>query len=154
MQERICPYCEKHFHPSRFHPEQRVCSADRCQQRRRADYHRKRLFEDPAYRDDCGRSRAKWNERNPNYSKQRRAKLRVSKQEAVENPLIGELQQLLKLLRKNSAKKDSALLASRCSADVWLIERGGPDVIKKSTARVQVILLCGVPVASAPLPKR
>jgi hypothetical protein len=138
MKEKTCPYCDQPFLPSRYHPEQQVCSAPKCQQRRRANYHRKKLAEDPAYRDDCERSRADWRERNPDYAKVRRAKRRASRQDKPEDPLIAELQRLLKLLRKNSAKKDSALQVSRCPADLWLIESTGPNTSKKYLAVLHI----------------
>lgn len=144
MTERTCPYCNQAFRPCRFHPEQRVCSTAQCQQRRRADYHRKRLAQDPAYRDDCNRSRAKWRERNPDYLKRRPARPLVPKGEGLEHLLIAELRQVLKSLGKNSAKKNSALSGIRCAADFWLIAPQMLTTAKKNVANVQIIVVCGV----------
>ena len=53
MKDRICRYCTQNFSPSRYHPDEQICSSAECQRRRRADYHRKKVFEDPAYREQC-----------------------------------------------------------------------------------------------------
>jgi hypothetical protein len=73
MKQPVCPYCAQEFIRSRFHPDQVVCSSLGCQRRRRADYHRKKLAEDPEYRAQSEDSKAHWRKNNPNYLKQYRA---------------------------------------------------------------------------------
>ena len=53
MNDKMCRYCIQKFRPSRYHPDQQVCSSADCQRRRRTDYHRQKLIEDPAYREQC-----------------------------------------------------------------------------------------------------
>jgi len=67
MTVKICTYCRKKFECSRYHPDQQVCSSKECQRRRRTDYHRKKLQDDPVYREQCLDSQRKWRERNPEY---------------------------------------------------------------------------------------
>jgi hypothetical protein len=72
MVERRCGYCERVFQPSKFQPEQSVCSQPECQQRRRVDYHRQRIASDAEYRQGCQDSSRKWRTRNPGYWRRRR----------------------------------------------------------------------------------
>jgi hypothetical protein len=48
-------------------PDQKVRSSRDCQRRRRTEYHRKRLVEDAAYREQCRDRQQKWREKNPHY---------------------------------------------------------------------------------------
>jgi hypothetical protein len=70
MRQTVCAYCEQKFRPSPRHPHQRACSSTECQQRRRADYHRKKLATDFEYREQCRDSQKKWRERNTSHIKQ------------------------------------------------------------------------------------
>jgi hypothetical protein len=100
MKEKICPYCKKAFQASRYHPDQAVCTSNKCQRRRRADYHRKKLVGDPLYREQCRDSQKNWRERNRGYMKQYRAGLRAEGRAQSQNPiLLEELRRLLDLLR-------------------------------------------------------
>ena len=67
MEEKVCRYCIHKFRPSRYHPDQKVCSSGDCKRRRRTDYHRKKLVEDPDYREQCRDSQQKWREKIPHY---------------------------------------------------------------------------------------
>jgi hypothetical protein len=74
MVERRCLYCQQVFQPSKLQPRQAVRSGTDCQCRRRAEYHRKKLTDDPAYREVCRDSPRKWRSRHPDYWKQYRQK--------------------------------------------------------------------------------
>ena len=70
--EKICPYCREPFVPSRYRPDQRVCSQPAC--RRRREYHRRKQQTDPLYRQVCLDSQQKWRARHPEYQKSYRLK--------------------------------------------------------------------------------
>ena len=72
MREKTCVYCKQKFCPNFYHPKQRACSAVKCQRRRRADYHRRKLATDSGYREQCRYSQKKWWDKNPNYLKRYR----------------------------------------------------------------------------------
>ena len=65
MEKKPCTYCKQEFYPSRYRPDQRVCSSTDCQRRRRTDYHRQKLATDPVYQEQCRDSQKKWREKNP-----------------------------------------------------------------------------------------
>jgi hypothetical protein len=62
-----CPYCRELFTPSRYHPDQVVCSGRECQRQRRTDYHRQRFKTDPSYCEQCRDSQQQWREQHPEY---------------------------------------------------------------------------------------
>ena len=43
-------FCRQPFVPSPYRPQQLVCSAQECQRRRRAEYHRRKRHADSVYR--------------------------------------------------------------------------------------------------------
>jgi len=67
-----------------------------CQRRRRNDYHRKKLNEDPLYREQCLDSQKKWRNKNPGYLKNYRA-------EHKKSGLLRELYRLTDLVKNNVA---------------------------------------------------
>jgi len=72
MGERLCRYCEKTFQPSKYQPQQTVCSESLCQKRRRTEYRRQKLKTDEEYRQVCRDSSRKWRSENPDYWKRYR----------------------------------------------------------------------------------
>src|ERR1039458_211388 len=140
MEENVCRYCIHEFRPSRYHPDQKVCSSRDCQRRRRTDYHRKKLVEDAVYREQCRDSQQKWCEKNPNYMKRywadRRAGDRLS---AKKSHLTSELNRLLKLVKNNSAVDLRSLDAS-----IWLISTDGLCE-KNNLASAKIIIVQGIP---------
>ena len=143
MEDKTCRYCIQKFRPSRYRPNQRVCSSADCQRRRRTEYHRKKLIEDPAYREQCLDSQKKWREKNPHYMKRywarRRAQDRLSEKR---HPLTSELQRLLNLLKNNTALDLRSLDAS-----IWLIGPNGFNE-KNSLASAKIIIVQGIPRSS------
>ena len=99
VKRKVCPYCLQEFLSSRFHPDQIVCSALDCQRRRRTDYHRKRLEEDTAYRDQCDFSKSVWKEKNPNYQKLHRAAARKARD--ARSAACARIDGLIGLLRQS-----------------------------------------------------
>ena len=67
MRTPVCPYCREPFSPSRYRPDQAVCSAPGCQRERRAAYHRQKLAVDAEYREQCRESRRQWRKQHPDY---------------------------------------------------------------------------------------
>lgn len=69
---RQCPHCQQDFTPSRFRPAQEVCSAKVCQDRRKAESHRKRKAADPVYAEVCRDAQRQWRQAHPDYQRQYR----------------------------------------------------------------------------------
>jgi hypothetical protein len=67
MRTHQCPYCHDNFTPSRYRPDQAVCSAPECQRQRRTAYHRRKLEDDALYREQCRESQRHWLEQHPDY---------------------------------------------------------------------------------------
>ncbi|GEM_PF-1282619 len=143
MEEKVCRYCIHKFQPSRYHPDQKVCSSGDCQRRRRTDYHREKLVEDPVYREQCRDSQQKWREKNPHYMKRYWADRRAGDRRNAKNSrLTSELNQLLKLVKNNSAVDLRSLDTS-----IWLVS---PDGLceKNNLASAKIIIVLGIPCSS------
>jgi hypothetical protein len=139
MSDKICKYCTREFRPSRYRPDQQVCSLAGCQLRRRTDYHRQKLATDAAYREQCRDSRAKWREKNPEYMKRYAARRRVQAQNDTKPPLIEELRRLLKLVKNNVALDLRSL-----DANVWFVFPRKLLSEKNTLARAKVIIVQGL----------
>lgn len=135
MSDKVCRYCEKSFLPSRYRPDQQVCSLDDCQRRRRTDYHRHKLAEDPAYREQCRDSQAKWRAKNPDYMERYRARHRPSSQTA-KTRLLQELRQLLQHVENNVAQNLKSY-----DARVWLLFPNTGAHEKNNSARPEILVL-------------
>ena len=140
MEERTCKYCNEKFRPSRYHPDQQVCSSGDCQRCRRTAYHRKKRVEDPLYQEQCRDSQKKWRENNPHYMKCYRAKRRAGGRFIVNkrSNLTGELRQLLKMVKNNTALDLRSLDAS-----VWLVSPNGLLGKKNSLGSAKIIIVLG-----------
>src|SRR4029077_3145715 len=127
--------CGRGFRPSQYHPEQQVCTAPACQRQRRTEYHRRKLAEDSAYREQCRDSQRKWREQNPTYMKTYVAARRD--QVVEENPSVfaNRLRKLLRIAKNNVAVD---LCAS--NAKIWLFV---PDAsaAKNILASAQIIVI-------------
>ena len=144
MKKRICPHCRQEFTPDRFHPEQVVCSFPPCQQRRRNEYHRRKIAADPAYRDLCENSRTYWKEKNPDYLKQYRAKSKGGKTVATKNEsALEEVLRLLRHVKNTSAKDNSALTVTRCFVEVLWVAAADASGAKNNIAKAKVIVFQG-----------
>jgi superfamily II DNA helicase RecQ len=123
MRKKTCLYCHRHFSPSPYHPTQAVCSSPKCQRQRRSDYHREKLRDDVAYRDQCRDSQKKWLAKNPNYMKKYVAKRpkRFSKTEIAR--LLSELQRILR-----SEKNNVVFTLRPMPSRVWLV---CPDKLRR-----------------------
>ena len=134
--DRKCPYCKNLFVPSRYRPQQRVCSRKKCQQRRRREYHRRKLAEDSVYRQTCRDSQQKWRDRHPDYQRQYRSghpeyvqKNRQSQPERDRRRRLGRL-----------VKNTLAFPVSNLSAEVYLCHEENGDLVKNNLASSQVYI--------------
>jgi hypothetical protein len=128
-----CRYCRELFTPSRYHPEQTVCSGSACQRQRRTDYHRQRIKDDPSYRAQCRDSQQKWRDRHPDYM----PNYRKRRQNRPETPLAESADSLPRLLElvKNSA----AVKLTSYPAAVWLIS--SDETVKNILAHAKLVLI-------------
>ncbi|HVN78729.1 MAG TPA: hypothetical protein VMW38_07010 [Terriglobia bacterium] len=133
MPAKVCLYCKKKFQPSRYRPDQRVCSSADCQRRRRNDYHRNKLATDPIYREQCRDSQKDWRARNPSYMRHYRAR------PAGDSDLTGELRLLLE-----SVKNNVALDLKSIDGRAWLVFPSGMALEKNTLASAKIIVLQGI----------
>jgi len=111
-----------------------------CQRQRRTEYHRKKLAEDPVYREQCRDSQKKWREKNPAYMQSYRAERRT--QEHSNGKRSGLIRDLHRLL--NLAKNNVALDLRSIDASIWLVCPNGVVSAKNNLASAKVIILQGV----------
>src|SRR3984957_17560665 len=124
MGERRCRYCEKAFQPSKYQPQQTVCSEVDCQKRRRIEYRQQKLNADEEYRQVCRDSSRKWRSRNVDYWKQYRAKNPDAVARNREKQKARDTRQHLRDLANNT----SALDLKRSAAAVWLLNGQAADL--------------------------
>jgi hypothetical protein len=123
MGERRCRYCEKSFQPSKYQPQQEVCSEVGCQKRRRSEYRQQKFKADEEYRQVCRDSSRKWRSQNPDYWRQYREKHPDSVAQNRENQRARDRRQHLRDLLRNNSTSYADVLAARYSGD------GGGDGI-------------------------
>jgi hypothetical protein len=134
--KKKCPHCSAEFLPSRYHPDQTTCSAPQCQVRRRNKYHRDKLADDPLYREQCRDSQRNWREKNKNYQKRYRSRLKTFTIRDGNSELQQELHRL-----EHLAKNNVALNLKRLKASIWLLCPAGAKQVKNTFAKSQVIVL-------------
>jgi hypothetical protein len=138
MREKLCTYCKQKFRLSRYHPDQRVCSSVDCQRHRRNDYHRKKLAEDPLYREQCRDSQQKWREKNTGYMKRYRAEHHIAGSHDLERSrLLIALHQLI-----DSVKNNPVFDLRAMDVSIWLISDAANQE-KNNFASAKVIILQG-----------
>ena len=146
---RRCPYCQCSFLPSVYRPQQEVCSQPECQQRRRADYHRKKLATDPEYRQVVRESQKQWWDEHPQYQKQRRR----ANPKLVQNNRERQRQRDRARRLQHLVRNNLALDLKRSASEVWLLGPKLSDLDKNNLASVQVLicpLLGSLPAATDP----
>ena len=146
MVERRCRYCEQVFQPSKYQPEQMVCSAPACQRRRRADYHRRKIADDPEYRQVCRDSPQKWRSRNPDYWR----RYREQHPDAVlRNRQLQKVRDQKRRLR-DLANNNPVFDLKRCAAEVWLVGSGLSRLANNNSAPAQVWIVEALPPRRPP----
>jgi hypothetical protein len=121
--------------PSRYRPDQVVCSDPACQRRRRAAYHRRKLKGDPLYRAQCRDSQQQWREQHASYMRAYRQK---PKQEPAKPDGASEIARLLEAVKNNVA-----LDLTSCRARVWLTSTD--QRVKNILATAKLILVEALP---------
>lgn len=144
---RRCPYCQRSFLPSLYRPQQEVCSHPECQQRRRADYHRKKIARDPEYHQVVLESQKKWRVRHPDYEQQRRQ----ANPKLVESNRERQRHRDQKRRLQRLAKNNLALDLKHSASEVWLLGPKLRDLDKNNLASAQVLILPLLTSASAPV---
>jgi hypothetical protein len=72
VKKNQCQYCQRLFIPAFRHPNQTCCGRKKCVLARRAGLQKKKMAEDPVYRQNQKDSNKTWQERNPGYWKKYR----------------------------------------------------------------------------------
>ncbi len=134
MGERCCRYCQKSFQPSKFQPQQAVCSGPDCQRLRRSNYHKDKIAADPEYREVCRDSPRKWRALNPEYWKRYREQHPDSVQHHRQQQKARDRKRRLRHLANNT----SALDLKHSAAQVWLIGANAADLANNNSASGQV----------------
>lgn len=149
MDQRRCRYCQKSFQPSKFQPQQTVCSHPDCQRQRRSDYHRAKLASDIEYRDVCRDSSRKWRATHPGYWKEYREK----NPSATEQNRGQQMRRDQKRKLCHLANNTSVLDLKHSAANVWLVGPGAALLANNNSAAGQVwVIEALVPAAGAVTP--
>ena len=146
MGERRCRYCEKTFQPSKYQPQQTVCSESLCQKRRRTEYRQQKLKTDEEYRQVCRDSSRKWRSENPDYWKRYREKHpeAVAQNREKQQGRDGK-QRLLDL-----ANNTSVLDLKRSAAAVWLLNGEAADLANNNSVSGKVFVIEALPRRKGP----
>ena len=136
MPLRCCRYCQQSFQPSKYRPDQTVCSAAACQRQRRTDYHRQKLTADAEYAQGVRDSQRKWREANADYQRQYRQKNPVAAEQNRQKQRRRDRQRRVRLLVKNNV----ALDLKHCAAEVWLVGPAAGDLDKNNLALSQFLI--------------
>ncbi len=145
MEPRRCPFCRKQFAPSRFHPEQTVCSDKPCQRCRRIENRKRQLARDAEYRQVCRDSARKWRRNHPGYWKRYRA----AQPQCVARNRTRQQQRDLRRRLAHLANNNSALDLKSSAAGVWLLGPAAHDLANNNLAWAQVFIL-QAPASQAP----
>jgi hypothetical protein len=147
MGERRCRYCEKAFQPSKYQPQQAVCSETACQKRRRSEYRQQKLKTDDEYLQVCRDSSRKWRSGNPEYWKRYREKhpAAVAQNRKKQQGRDGK-RRLLDL-----ANNTSALDLKRSAAAVWLLNGEVAQLANNNSVSAQIWVIEGFPRRKGPV---
>jgi hypothetical protein len=145
MVERRCRYCQQAFQPSKYQPNQSVCSRPECQRQRRTEYHRTRLAADADYAETCRESARKWRRQHSDYWKQyRQAQPSSAERNRQQQRDRDRKQRLIKLANNTSASD-----LKPCPAAVWLLGTELHHLANNNSAPAQVWVLEALPPRSA-----
>ena len=140
MLQRQCRFCQASFRPSRFHPEQAVCSAAACQGQRRREYHRQKVATDSVYRQVCNDSSRNWRAENPGYWKRyREAHPDKADENRIRQQARDQKRRVLDLANNNLA-----LDLKSCAAGVWLFGPATAHLANNTLATTQVFIVEGL----------
>ncbi len=145
MNARHCRYCQRLFQPSRFRPQQFVCSHPDCQRQRRRDYHRRKIETDPEYAQALRESRKKWRDAHPGYQKN----YWQTHPEAAQRNREHQRQRDQKRRVQQLVKNNIALDLKRSAVQVWLVGPAAHDLVKNNLAPVHLLIF--QPLESRPI---
>lgn len=148
MPRRRCCFCQKLFEPSKFRPDQSVCTDPACRSQRRNEYHRKKIASDPEYAEVVRDSRRKWREAHPDYQKTYRQTHEAAVERNRTLQKVRDSRRRAELLVKNNL----ALDLKRCPAEVWLIGASETALVKNNLAPCRMLIFQTVPSAVASQP--
>ena len=143
MGERRCRYCEKNFPPSKYQPNQSVCSGPVCQQQRRSECREQKLAADPEYRQVCRDSSRKWRARNVDYWHRYREK---NPDSVIRNRKLQRKRDRKRRLL-DLANNNSVLDLKYAAASIWVLNPPGGDLANNNSVPAQVWVI-------EPLPQR
>ena len=143
---RRCAYRQRSFLPSLYRPQQEICSEAECQRRRRTDYHRKKIANDPEYHQVVLDSQKKWRGRHPDYDQQRRQ----ANPKLVETNRERQRHRDQKRRLRRLAKNNLALDLKHSASEVWLLGPKLRDLDKNNLASAQVFILPLLTSVSSP----
>jgi hypothetical protein len=142
---RACFYCRSSFVPSRYRPQQRVCSRLDCQCRRRADSRRQKLARDLEYRQVVRDSQKQWWDEHPDYQKERRKTNRgVVERNRQRQHIRDQKRRLVRLVRNNLA-----LDLKRSVSEAWLVGPKVRDLDRNNLASAQLLIVPSLTQAPA-----
>lgn len=134
--QRVCPFCQKDFVPSHYHPNQTVCSAGECQKKRRSAYHRNKVQEDPAYAEQCRESRKKWRDSN----KARMAEYRkLRRRRAATN--VTQTTDIRRQRLRSLIDQSLVFNLRQCHAELWLLCPADQDEVENILATANLLIL-------------
>jgi hypothetical protein len=134
---RLCLYCQSSFLPSRYRPQQQVCSRPDCQRQRRANSRRQKLATDIEYRQVVRDSQKQWWDEHPDYQKERRkANPGLVEKNRQEQHIRDQKRRLARLVRNNLV-----LDLKHSVAEVCLLGPRVHRLDKNNLASVQVLIL-------------
>jgi hypothetical protein len=133
---RPCRYCQQSFTPSRFRPDQAVCSQPDCQRQRRSDYHRTKLKSDPEYAEVVRDSQRKWRETHSDYQHAYRQSHPQSADQNRERQRGRDRNRRLLDLEKNNL----ALNLKRSELEAWLVGPVAANLEKNNLASSQLLI--------------
>jgi hypothetical protein len=143
LPRRRCRFCQQSFEPSKFRPDQSVCSQPDCRRKRRNEYHRDKIASDAEYAQVVRDSRHKWREAHPDYQKT----YRQAHAAGVERNRMLQKSRDSKRRAQLLVKNNLALDLKRCPAEVWLIGAAETDLVKNNLASCSMLIFQTFPSA-------
>jgi hypothetical protein len=131
-----CRYCQQSFQPSKFRPDQSVCSQPECQRNRRAEDHHRRLETDAEYAQVVRDSQRKWRQAHPDYQRQYRQTHATQVERNREQQHRRDHGRRLRNLVKNNL----ALDLKRTDAEIYLFGPAAADLEKNNLAHSQLLI--------------
>jgi hypothetical protein len=144
---RCCRFCHQFFEPSKFRPDQSICSHSECQRHRRNEYHHRKITSDSEYAATVRESRRKWRNAHPDYQRKYRQLHEAAVERNRQLQHRRDSRRRLQLLVKNNL----ALDLKTCSGEAWLVGPAEADLVKNNLVHCHMFIFQPVAAAAAPL---